>query len=266
MKKSVAIKLGASLIVGAVLVALVPAVFLENQGDGCSGGSCDESRASELKLLEDYRVRLSELSVSAQKTTAPQPGSGRTGSEKSVSGSEREERSSETIALEQQHGYYSEYELEEYRSYTTEGLEKLLEGGDLRALPILVDRYHEAGDHRSMEDASIVSAIHGSSRGLTSLATFNSPSKRTFDPDSEKDRLGVLKSQAFLHAATLLGDPLSEKNAKVKLDHLGVALTDGERMMVDQLGHEVIDLLNAKRSEIGLGPLNANDQPYEPGR
>lgn len=265
MKRSSVIKLGVTSVIGAVLIAVLVTAFPKPRvDDECFGRECNESRAVEHDLLEGYRAKISELGASAQVNSPGNPVTGTTDPEVNASNGEQSETSPEPTTPKREHGYYTEHEFAEYRSYTTEVLEELLEGGDLKALPVLVDRYDEKGDYRSMEDASIVASIHGSPRGLASLATFNAPSKLRFDPDSNEDRLELIGSQAFLHAATLLGDSLAEQSARIKLDHFGVAFSDGEKMMVDQLGHSVIDILNDKRNEMGMEPLEANDQPYEP--
>lgn len=160
-------------------------------------------------------------------------------------------------------GYFNAEEREIYESYPIDTLETLLQDGDIRAYPVIIDQYASDDSREYITWASFTAAIHGSTPAIGMLAHLESSQaeyERLMENESEaRDRL--LHAQALYKSATALGDPYLGASAQENAKKFDLQLSERDEQRVDDLAEQFITALNEKRREQGLSELvEASDE------
>jgi hypothetical protein len=156
----------------------------------------------------------------------------------------------------------------EYKNYDESTLRTLANGGDIRALHELADRYiygkisgPEGHGVKATNELFWKAAVYGSTEALSGLAL----NKETLDysdtgPERE-NRQHALEILSLYNTAALRGDEwpnlVNAKDFKF-LNHIN--LSDDEKKYIEQRSQEIYNDLLQKRIELGLGDFD-NSQP-----
>lgn len=154
-------------------------------------------------------------------------------------------------------GYFNYDDRAVYASYSLDQLESLLEQGDLRAYPVILDQYAADASQEYLTWVSFRAAIQGSTPAIGMLAHLESSRaqyERLMENDPES-RERLLHAQALFKAATELGDPFMGGSAKHQLDHQDYELTEQDLQHIDSLSQRFLETLDERRQEQGFGPL-----------
>ncbi|WP_347330677.1 hypothetical protein [Marinimicrobium locisalis] len=180
---------------------------------------------------------------------------------KSIDSGEVEE-AHEAYSSQMKHlGYHSEEELKSYSHYPVETLEALLNEGDTRAYPVLLEKYGKQGNLEKTRAAAQVAAIHGSTPAIVTLArqaATKADIERNTSANEEVFIHHILFSQALFHLATELGDPFSARAGRDSLERFHIELEQSQKQAIEQLSEKIRKRLNALREDKGFAELEAS--------
>jgi len=154
-------------------------------------------------------------------------------------------------------GYFDFDDRAVYASYSLDQLESLLEQGDLRAYPVILDQHANDASQEYLTWVSFRAAIQGSTPAIGMLAHLESSRaqyERLMENDPES-RERLLHAQALFKAATELGDPFMGGTAKHQLKQQDYELTEQDQKQIDTLSKRFLETLDQRRQEQGFGPL-----------
>lgn len=154
-------------------------------------------------------------------------------------------------------GYFNYEDRAVYASYSLDQLESLLEQGDLRAYPVILDQHANDASQEYLTWVSFRAAIQGSTPAIGMLAHLESSRaqyERLMENDPES-RERLLHAQALFKAATELGDPFMGGSAQHQLDQHDYELTEQDVQQINTLSQRFLETLDERRQEQGFGPL-----------
>ncbi len=148
----------------------------------------------------------------------------------------------------------------EYKSYSDETLEKLADGGDIRALAILADKYGGKYDEVSQRKASAArtkAAIYGSTYALEQEAV-HYEKLAYLTNDQNKKKAYMIESMAMRKVSVLRGYPVnyladlrSPEYKSLKID-----LNENDFMAINSAAQNIYNTLLERRQSLGLGDFD----------
>lgn len=148
----------------------------------------------------------------------------------------------------------------EYKGYSDETLEKLADGGDIRALAILADKYGSKYDEVSQRKASAArtkAAIYGSTYALEQEAVHYEKLAYLAN-DENKKKAYIMESMAMRKVSVLRGYPInyladlrSPEYMSLKID-----LNQNDFIAINSAAQNIYNILLEKRQSLGLGDFD----------
>lgn len=154
-------------------------------------------------------------------------------------------------------GYFTSEEREIYETYSIDVLETLLEQGDIRAYPVIIDKYANNDSREYVTWASFTAATHGSTPAIGMLAHIEA-SQAEYERLMENEQAmkeHLIHAQALYKSTSLLGDPYYGASAEEALAQFDLELDDGDHQRIGQLSEQFIAGLNERRRAQGLSEL-----------
>jgi|GEM_PF-3498607 len=155
------------------------------------------------------------------------------------------------------HGRYSTDD--DYSGYNQSTLETLADGGDIQAMHalsrmyldsehIIDERYGFDGANKQLSNA----AVHGSTQAFTELAIFKEAQFYSGEKDLAAKRAAGLEIMSLYRAQELRGDRWASLSQGFEFNKK-LAPTAEESRAIDARAKEIIDDLQNRRQELGLG-------------
>lgn len=157
------------------------------------------------------------------------------------------------------HGYFSENDLDEYRSYDIETIAKLAADGDLKAIELAArHRMQNGGEaYRDFFHA----AVYGSTHAFTALSFLIENNFLNEVTEEEKIQHSI-EALALLQTAGKRGDILAAtENSTSYKNRYKFIPTPEQQKLIDARSQELYDQLVEIRSSIGLGDFDNSVSP-----
>ncbi len=170
------------------------------------------------------------------------------------------------IKWRESRGRFSAESLAEYSSYDFETLNKLADGGDLKAMMVLADYYisernpDQANGSDNAMRILIRAAIHGSTHALENYSEFFE--SKVYKPGSVLTNEQMIEVLAWKNVAALRGDMFPNQIASNDVERLKFVLNAESAGRIRQRSQEIYAELQKERTAIGLGDFD-NSQPPE---
>lgn len=168
----------------------------------------------------------------------------------------------EVITWREQHGYFSQSDMQTYKAYSMDTLENLANDGDLKAIHALAELKVKEGDVEKVRDVYLRGAVLGSTAALSMAGRITRPhldmSKYQRDGGEKRFRLDMLEALSLLEVALIRGDrgeSVSEQLREMKKE---ISLTQEDEETINKRAAEIYSDLESKRYAIGLGPFDNN--------
>ncbi|HTF97641.1 MAG TPA: hypothetical protein VL995_16005 [Cellvibrio sp.] len=168
----------------------------------------------------------------------------------------------EVVTWREQHGYFSQSDMQTYKAYGMDTLENLANDGDLKAIHALAELKVKEGDVEKVRDVYLRGAVLGSTAALSMAGRITRPhldmSKYQRDGGEKRFRLDMLEALSLLEVALIRGDrgeSVSEQLREMKKE---ISLTQEDEETINKRAAEIYSDLESKRYAIGLGPFDNN--------
>ncbi|HTF94619.1 MAG TPA: hypothetical protein VL995_00670 [Cellvibrio sp.] len=162
----------------------------------------------------------------------------------------------------EQRGWYdaSDANHDDYKTYSTEALNRLADEGDLRALHLLVRRSNGSDRKKLLKKA----AVYGSTFALAQLSIEVSKTREVAQNMSDdQKRAMMIDALSYVAVAKKRGELSYADSEKIERleERYGLKLSDKDKHKIDSRAEEIYSDLEGQRISLGLGKFDNSIPP-----
>jgi len=154
-------------------------------------------------------------------------------------------------------GYLQYIDNDEYKTYSKEILQKLVDAGDMRAMQTLAGLIERDDRTRAIELYNLA-AVYGSTKALGNVSGWAASISMALD-NAEEKKSNVIISMAYVKVAAMRGDNFlyyADARNPILTNPGEIALTAEDYDTVKTLAQKIYDGMQKKRDALGLGPFD----------
>ena len=159
--------------------------------------------------------------------------------------------------LHEQHGYYDDVDLETYDNYSDETLRSLGDGGDVRALFKLSNRYARRLELDESQDLLMEAAARGATSALVTNAISISSRLLAGLYDEQESNTAIYEVLAMCEVSSRMGNNVGCLDFREGfVEDNNFIPTEEDREIIDSRADAIYESLNEKRRALGLGDFD----------